>query len=145
MTPELETQALELAILDAITAADAPLDAAVLHLYKNNLVFDPATVVIGDLETASYTGFTTPTLVWDVASVSDDGHAEVMAAQATFRPTSSVATNDIYGYYVVNAGGDLLFGGTFEGGPLPMNGVNDVIKLTVVYRLGSEGYASVVS
>jgi len=144
MTPFLGTLAFAIAALADAIAGE--MDAATLDLYQNNLVFDPDTVVLGDLTVADYSGYAQVDLTWAAPSVSDDGNVETQSNQATFRPTGTVITNQIYGYYVKNAGGDLIGGGTFEGGPLPMESALDVIKLTVVARPSlMGGYGSVIS
>jgi len=142
-TPVLYTQAAELLFLADVVAGD--LTGALIHLYQNNLVFDPTTVVIGDLVDANYNTYAALVLAWGVPSVSDDGHVETIAAAQVWRPTDALAPNDIYGYYITTAGGVLLMGGFFEGGPFPMNSTLDVITTTVVFRLGQDGYVSVVT
>jgi len=144
MTPFLQTQKMILDNLaDAIAGALAD---ATLDLYQNNVVFDPVNSLIGDFDIADYTGYAQVDLTWAAASVADDGSVETQSNQATFRPTGTVATNNIYGYIVRNVGGDLIGGGYFDGAPLPMQSALDVIKMTVVYRpSGDGGYASVIS
>jgi len=136
-------QAFELlALADVIAGA---LTGAEVHLYQNNVIFNPDTTVIGDLTEATYVGYVAQAVVWGVASVSDDGHVESIAVSLIFRPTNGVTPNDIYGYYIDDGAGVLLGGGSFDGAPLPMHSALDVITMTVVYRLVDEGYVSVVS
>lgn len=143
MTPLLQNQALDL--LELADVAAGSLAGAELHLYTNNLVFDPTTVVIGDLTEATFNTYAAVALTWDAPSVSDDGHAEIMSQQVTFRPTDALVPEDVYGFYVTDAGGDLIAGGTFDGGPLPMRSTLDVSKMTLVYRFGNIGYVDVVT
>jgi hypothetical protein len=144
MTPCLDTQALQLLELADIAAGS--LMGVKLHLYQNNLVFNPDTVVLADLVEATFATYAAVVLTWDTPSVSDDGHPEIHSDRVTWRPTSSATPNDIYGYYITDAASAvLLAGGTFENGPLPMHSTLDAILTTIVYRLGEAGYCSTIS
>jgi len=143
MTPFLFNQVLELLALADALAGD--FTGSLMKLYTNNLVFDPATVVVGDLTEATFTGYVSQTLVWGVPSVSDDNHVESISGQLTWRPTDAVTPELVYGYYWTTLGGALLGGGYFDEGPLPMQSALDVMKTTLIFRFGNDGYCSVVS
>jgi len=143
MTPLLLNQA---SFISALTDAIAGfLAGAEIHLYKNNLVFDPATTEIGDLVEADYAGYAAVVVTWGAASVSDAGDVETIGSAQTWRPTNSVTPNDIYGFFIDDGAGVLLAGGYFDGAPLPMNSALDVIRTSPVLRLDNTGYVSTVS
>lgn len=146
MTPCLLNEAFELlALADMI--AGSSLTGTLLCLYSNNLVFDPDTVVLGDLTECTFAGYTPggTALVFATPSVSDDGHVESAAAQQVVRAADAVTPEDAYGYFILSAGGALLGGGTFDGGPLPFRTALDQAGFTLVIRPDGTGYCSVVS
>jgi len=145
MNSILAMRALLLGLLTDAIAVGGSLEAPELGLFQNNVVFDPDLTVIGDLDEADYTGYAKEALTWDQPSVSDDGNLEMHASQATFRPTDAVTPNDIYGWFLVDAGGALIAGGNFDTAPLPMNNALDVIKVTLQLRPTAGGLASVIS
>jgi len=143
MTPVLLTQAAMIAALTDYIAGG--LAGAEIHLFQNNLVFDPATTEIGDLDEATYVGYLAIALVFGVPSVSDDGNVESICTAQVWRPTNAVTPNDIYGFFIDDGAGVLLAGGYFDGAPLPMNSALDVIRTSPVLRLDNTGYVSTVS
>lgn len=143
MTPVLLTQITQItALADAIAGG---LAGAEIHLFQNNIVFDPSTVLIGDLTEATYVGYAAIALTFGVPSVSDDGAVESICTAQVWRPTNGVTPNDIYGFYIDDGAGVLLAGGTFDTGPLPMNSALDVINTVVRFRLDSTGMVSIVT
>jgi len=143
MTPVLLTQAAQLAALTDYIAGG--LAGAEIHLFQNNIIFDPSTVVIGDLDEATYVGYLAIALVFGTPSVSDDGNVESICTAQVWRPTNAVTPNDIYGFFIDDGAGLLLAGGTFDEGPYPMNSALDVINTVVRFRMDSTGSVSVVS
>lgn len=116
-----------------------------LHLFKNNIIFDPSTITLADVTEADFNTYTATTLTWDAPSVSDDGHEEVHSNRVTERPTDAVKPCDAYGFTVQSGAGVLYGGGTFDVGPLPMHVTLDSSMLTLVLRLDGSGYVSVIS
>jgi len=116
MTPVLMNQAFELlALADMI--AGTSLTGSLLCLYSNNVAFNPDTTVIGDLVECTFAGYTPggEALVFADPSVSDDGFVESAAAQIVFRATDAVTPETARGYFITNAGGDLLGAGSVLG------------------------------
>lgn len=143
MTPVLLTQQAQIdALADFIAGG---LTGAEIHLFQNNIVFNPNTVVIGDLVEATYVGYAAIALVFGVPSVSDDGNVESICTAQVWRPTNSVTPNSIYGFFIDDGAGVLLAGGTFDIAPLPMNSALDVINTVVRFRLDSTGLVSIVT
>lgn len=132
------TQGLQLGILaDATTAVTGTLlNTNVIDLFQNDIPFAPGNV-IGDYDLADYTGYAAEAITWSAATLSDDGQVETVGVTGEFRPTDGVTPNQIYGWLLRNAGGDILGGGNFNP-PLPMVSALDAILLTprVRFTLG---------
>jgi len=143
MTPVLLTQISQITALADYIAGG--LAGAEIHLFQNNIVFDPSTVEIGDLTEATYVGYAAIALTFGVPSVSDDGNVESICTAQVWRPTNSVTPNTIYGFFIDDGAGVLLAGGTFDTGGLPMNSALDVINTVVRFRMDSTGMVSIVT
>lgn len=146
MTPVLMNQAFELLALADMIAGDS-LTGALLHLYSNNVAFSPDNTVIGDLTECTFAGYTPggEALVFAAPSVSDDGFVESAAAQIVFRATNAVTPETAHGFYLTEAGGDLIGGGTFTAPGLPFLSALDQSGLTIVIRPDGTGYCDIVS
>ena len=146
MTPVLLNQTFQKLALADMIAGDS-LTGAKLHLYSNNVVFDPDTTLLGGLTESAFAGYAAGgvALVFAAPSVSDDLHVESAAAQIVFRSTNAVTPEDAYGYFITEAGGGLIGGGTFDDGFLPFRSADDMAGLTIVIRPDGTGYCSVVS
>lgn len=82
----------------------------ILHLYQNNLTLDESTV-IGDFTECDFTGYTQVTLTntsWSEAGIVD-GVAYSWYGNDPLEYTCASGSNMIYGYYVTNETGDLLW------------------------------------
>jgi hypothetical protein len=102
------------AALTALKDADAMLDGALVKLYQNDLNPGPTTV-LGDFEVATFTGYTTSSAIaWAGPVNGDDGEPELVGQRLIFTATSGTPTNTIFGYYVIDAGGALLYSERFS-------------------------------
>ena len=105
---------------DAVIAA--LLDGAKLRLYKNN--YTPVNgSVLGDFTVANFDGYAEINLAaWSAAALDANNKAATAMASQTFTMTAPAATpNDIYGIFVVTAGGVLLYAERNPAGPITMN------------------------
>jgi hypothetical protein len=103
----------------------------ILRLFDNDVTPDESTPAPGagpgPVETTG-TGYSSVTLTgssWSVATVS--GTTTAQYAQQTFTFTTSV---DIYGYYLVTSGGDLVWIERFDGAPYSLPITGGVIQVT---------------
>ena len=132
----------EVKALDDWLATTTP-EAQTLKLYTNNVT--PAEGDTASTYTeAAGSGYAAKSLAratWNAASTAAGVTTKSYPAQA-FNFTGAIT---IYGYFIVDAGGNLLGGGNFDGSPLPMNSALDVILTTLTLRLSPDGYVSVVS
>lgn len=100
------------------------LAAAVVHLYKNDLVPTPNTI-LADLISADYSGYATKVLGTAGAPIiNSDGAAQVVYPSQQWQHSSGATANTIYGAYVLDAGGALLYVERF-GTPVNMTDATD--------------------
>jgi hypothetical protein len=118
-----------------------------VHLYKTALPVDGTTdLATFHTDEATFTGYAAKSITWLTPSVSDDGIVEVVGTVPEFRPTDSVAPNDIWGIYITDtAAATLLFCGQFDNPPLPMNGTTDAIVVTIRFRPADQSIAVQIS
>lgn len=101
---KLNNVTLELA-LDAVTDLYI---GATLRLYRNN--YTPLeTSVAGDFTEANFSGYVAQALPNFPAANYVGPQAETVLPAQNFIHSGGGVDNDIYGYYVTDAGGDLLF------------------------------------
>lgn len=106
----------------------------VLHLYSNNLTPDENTV-IGDITEVTSTGYSAITLTsssWTVAT--GGGVATASYAQQTYNITTSAT---VFGYYITNTSGDLLWLERFSAAPFQLPGSGGQILITTQISLNS--------
>lgn len=106
------------------------LAAAEVHLFQNNIVVEPTTLLT-DLVEADYDGYaavaigTVPTLY-----LGADNNYVAQYAHIAFQPTGSVVSNTVYGYWVEGtfggAGAKLGWAARFPE-PIFVNGIEDAI------------------
>jgi hypothetical protein len=125
----------EVKFQDAITTA--LLTAAKIKLFQNDVNPNPNTV-IGDLTEATFSGYLAATATWGATFLNSDGKAEADAPSHMFARAAGATSNDIFGYWVEDAAGNLLFAERFAGAPIPMAVVTDAIVLLSRFTFGSE-------
>jgi hypothetical protein len=107
----------------------------VLHLYSNNLT-PSSTTVIGDVTEVASGGYASVTLTsssWTVAT-SVGGITTATYSEQTFNITTS---STIYGYYITNVAGDLLWLERFTAAPFQLPGSGGQILVTSTISLNS--------
>jgi hypothetical protein len=113
--------------LEMITNKTAPQNL-LLKLYKNNIT-PSDTDTAGTYTEATFPGYAAITLTgasWNAASAGTIAYS----AQQTFT-CSGVATDDIYGYYVVQASsGTLLYSERDGAAPFAIRNSGDAVKIT---------------
>jgi hypothetical protein len=124
----------EVKLLNNLLNISAPTNT-ILHLYSNNLT-PSSTTVIGDVtETASggYAAITLTSSSWTVAT-SGGGITTASYAEQTFNITTSAT---IYGYYITNLAGDLLWLERFTAAPFQLPGSGGQVLITSQLSLNS--------
>jgi len=120
------------ALLTGLKAADATLDGAKVRLFMNDVTPDMDTV-LGDLTTATYTGYAdSADLVWGVPYVNSLGAVEMAAGSVEFSPSDDAAPCTIYGYAILDEAAGLFAAERIEP-PFPMVAADD--NLIIVPRV----------
>lgn len=115
------------------------LDGAKLCLFKNVLADIPFNATLATFTEANYSGYARLTLnSWGVAAIMG-ATAFVDHAPRTFLHNGGGVPNDIYGYFVLNAGGtDLLYGEIDPFGPVVMAALNDPYRVIPQFSFRSQ-------
>jgi len=108
-------------ILFKTAERDALLEGGELCLYQNN--FTPIdTMVIGDLTEADFDGYARiPLTGWSAPALNGDFKAQTDLPAQIFTMTGSTTPNDIYGVFVVDGSGNLLYAELDPSGPVTMD------------------------
>ena len=111
----------------------------VLKLYKND-----KTPADGDTEAsytvADFTGYSDVTLTGASWTVTPGAPSEAAYAQQSFTSSADQATQNVYGYYVVQAtSGKLMWSERFSDAPNPITNNGDIIKVTPKIQLKKTG------
>jgi hypothetical protein len=106
---------------------------AKIRLYQTDLAIDKnLTLATLNSASATFAGYGDQTITWAAPSIAEDGTIEAIGTTPAYRPTDAVTPNNIFGLYLVNQNGDLMFAGRFDGAPVPL--VNTLSQLTVTLR-----------
>jgi len=85
------------------------LNGMVLHLYQNDTPTDQFNT-IDDFEEATFPGYAAVDLTeWTDAYLNPDALGETDYPAVVFTCTSAILPNDIYGYYVTDAGNETVY------------------------------------
>jgi len=106
--------------------------------FKNALEPDRP-ITIADIEPADFTGYAGLQLVqnWTAAVLIGD-HATTQADTITWTMTGLAVTNWIFGFYVVNTGGVLLWAQRAANAPIGMVNTGNVARFSPQFSLGSK-------
>jgi hypothetical protein len=131
----------EVLLLNALKALGppaGPLNAVTCHLYQND-VTPTSTSDVATFVEADYGGYATQPIVWGATFMNPDGNAETNGESLQFQPSSSATPNSIYGYFVTDTGGALMFAERFSPAPRPMATPSDALVVVPVFTLASQG------
>jgi hypothetical protein len=104
-----------------------------LRLFQNNIT--PADDdVTGDYTVATFSGYANSTVPAFGAAVPDGADAVATATSVVFLHNGGGVSNDIYGYYVVDGGGLLVYADRFAGAPVNI-GPGEAYVVVPVIRL----------
>ena len=114
--------------LENLVNKTAPVDLT-LRLYQNNATINNA-LVVGGLTEATFTGYSAIALnaaAWNAAS----SGSIATAAVKEFTSSAGSQSQTIYGYYLTNAAGTVLYWvEAFAGGPYTIVNNGDKIQVT---------------
>lgn len=101
-------QSLAKAVLEALIAEDGLLDGVVIKLFQNNVTpgpdATPATFTVADFEGYANSSEVT----WGTVFHADSSEVQVWGDVKEFVATGDDPSNNIYGWYMTNAGGTVL-------------------------------------
>lgn len=101
-----------------------------LRLYKSNTTPSETDTAV-TYTVADFTGYANITLTGASWTVTPGAPTEASYAQQTFSSTAAQATQQVYGYYVVQVtSGKLMWAERFTDGPYPIANNGDQIKVT---------------
>lgn len=101
-----------------LVKASTPYATAECHLYSNDITPDPSTLE-ADFVEAAFGGYAAVAIVWEDAYIDGAGNVHLPGNVPTFLCTGT-PFEDIYGYYVLGAGGEYLGGARFNDAPRPV-------------------------
>lgn len=114
------------------------LAGAELCLFQNNATVNDATTLAGITE-ADFDGYAREPLAthWGTPGMVA-GRASVDTDLITFTKAAGATTNNIYGYYVVDSAGDLLFLEKDPAAPIAMSTTGDTYSVKITFTEKSE-------
>lgn len=120
--------------LDVITGKGATnIGAGTLRLFTAPVIVSH-TNVIGDFTEANFTGYAAIALVaasWNAAAVAAHLASASYTGVLTFTRTATGAVQNIYGWFLTDAGKTKLYAcALFTGGPVPMANNGDQVSVT---------------
>lgn len=106
-----------------------------LKLFKNNPVITAASVA-GDFTEAAFGGYGSAGIA-GTGSVTLNGsnEAQLVFPTVTFTATGGGLPEDIYGYYVLDTGGNLLWAETDPTGPITVSTAGDAVTVDLVITM----------
>lgn len=111
------------------------------HLYKNDVTPD-ADTVIGDLTEANFSGYASHTVTgWGYTSpgIDVDSRAVVLGDENfTATHNGGGTNNDIYGYYVTDNSGGLLWAQRLDSPPIPVDANGKFVTVVPKFTLRSQ-------
>jgi len=119
--------AILLELLQQKIDADGVFEEWCVKLFQND-VTPTRDTVIGDLDIATFTGYTSPAaVVFGDPFINSEGNAEVLGGQVQFTQTGTTITNTVYGYYVTDTAGTKLLAAERFATPRTMDAANKAI------------------
>lgn len=112
-------------------------NTCVLKLFQNNIT-PAAGDAVGTYTEATFAGYASSNCTGWTASTMASSTATTTADQKTFTRSSTGTVQNIYGYYVLDAGGNLLFAERDAAAPIPITNLGDSYLVTPKWTLKSE-------
>lgn len=100
-----------------------------LKLYKSNTT-PGETDTAGTYTEADFTGYSAAVIDKDDWTITPGAPTSAVNLQKTFTSSADQSTQQIYGYFVVDGGGVLMWAERFPAGPYPIANNGDNVKVT---------------
>lgn len=122
-----------------ICALSIPDFLKTLHLYDNDHV-PVKSDSLSAFHEAAFTGYGSVLLTgWSYPAINAAGKAEVKATEAVFTITSNpTSTVNIYGWYITEAGGNVVAAEKFASAPIALTASGQQIKITIYGELSND-------
>lgn len=116
---------------------DNELDNATLHLFKSNHANNQAdTAATYNAIECTFGGYAAITLnSWSAAATNAGNKAETSETIRTFTATGAGLPESIYGVYILDSGGDLVFAELLDSGAFTLNAAGQVFNYLPVVTL----------
>jgi hypothetical protein len=114
------------------------MDGGTIRLFQND--FTPsADSILADFTIATFTGYLNVTLTaWSAPYLNSAGNGAILSPLAQFNAASPYTIgNLVYGYFILDAAGDLVLGGRFTDAPISMAASGNHIAALLEYALGN--------
>jgi len=98
-----------------------------LRLFTNNITLTESTLA-GALTELSGNGYSAQALTPASWTITEGDPTIAQHAQLTF--TATGAWGNVYGYYITNASGALIWAESFQGGAIPISSNGETLKVT---------------
>jgi hypothetical protein len=109
----------------------------VIKLFKNDYTpVDGSSV--GNFVEADFDGYASQGIAAWGAPIAVGPRGQIQSASNTFTKAAGVVPNDIYGYYVLDGGGSLLWAERDPAAPIPIHNAGDKYIITPTFTLKSE-------
>lgn len=130
VTPDSGTVALAAYLATVAGAMVLPLS---MHLYQND--YTPTTTdTLANYTEATYDGYAAQVMVWASATIPTPGSGALTTwIPLLWTPTGSITPNDIYGYYVTDAAGTLMWAERAPSPPVALNSMLTTLPITPRY------------
>ena len=129
------------ALLDILDDASADADElnGTLHLYQND--YTPLTSsVAGDFTECTFSGYAAYDFAaggqnWPSAGLDGSNNAQSVHTDVEFEHNGGATANDVYGYYMLDGGGDFICGERYAGAPFNINAVGQKFTVSPTVKL----------
>lgn len=112
----------------ATLPTDPAFETPTMHLFQNDFAPNVA-MVLADLTEATFSGYAAAAgLAWGAPFINADGRAETDLPSQQFQHDGGAVANLVYGYYLTNAAGTVLYGAErFADAPIAMSFATNAI------------------
>jgi len=132
-----------LAVLQTAIKAGGALGATKIGLFKADVTPTPLTPLTA-LTECDFDGYAQKTLTWLIGPYLNPGNqSEIQNASVNWTPTGSTTPNTVYGYFVIDAAGNLLWSERFTT-PRVLNGGATTLTLLPTLVLVPGGLSAIV-
>jgi hypothetical protein len=124
-------------MLTALTTTGKPLHAPIMKLFQNNYTPVHGTT-LSNLTEATFVGYVASSAItFGTAYLNSQGYAEIDGPTTQFTCTASTTPNTIYGYWVEDGSGNLLYAERFTA-PQYITGSGQAVVVVPRFTLGSQ-------